>query len=119
VTDVDRFRFHSAGGLIDLRVDVAPFGPMLDLKASLTDVNGVELFAADTSTLGERVVALVPEGDYYMAVASHGGYGDLGQYSITGTTVPEPGFGGIVLALAGVAGLRLRRGSLRDHRPGR
>jgi hypothetical protein len=110
ISDADVFRFHSSGGLVDLYVDVAPFGPMLDLKASLTDAAGLPVFGADTAALGERVVALVGEGDYYRTVASHGNYGDIGQYSVFGTTVPEPLAGPVVLAVLGVgfAGRRRR-----------
>lgn len=88
--DVDYFKFTSAGGLVNLTADVAPFGAMLDLALSLTDANGTVLASADTDSLGENVSALVPPGDYYLAVSSHQGYGDIGQYFISGSVVPEP-----------------------------
>ena len=66
--------------------------------------------AADTASLGESVSALVPTGDYYLAVASHGNYGDVGTYTISGTVVPEPGT--ITIALLGV-GWVLQRGERR------
>jgi serralysin len=106
-TDVDYFHFTSDGGTVSIRADVAPLGPMLDLALSLTDANGNVLSAADTASLGESVSAIVPAGDYYLAVSSHGGYGDIGQYTITGTAVPEPGVVSVVLLAA--AGLRRRR----------
>jgi hypothetical protein len=90
IGDVDYFRFTSTGGLVNLAANVAEFGPMLDLSLKLTDANGNVLALADTVSLGELVSALVPAGDYYLAVASHGGYGDVGQYTIEGTVVPEP-----------------------------
>jgi hypothetical protein len=101
-TDTDYFKFNSAGGLVDLSADVAPFGPMLDLALSLSDTTGNVLASADTLTLGERVSAIVPAGDYFLAVSSHGGYGDIGQYTISGTVVPEPAETGILL-LMGIA----------------
>lgn len=107
-TDVDYFKFHTPGGLVQLTADVAALGPMLDLAVTLTDADGNVLASADTDSLGERVSALVSEGDYYIAIASHGGYGDIGQYRISGTTVPEP-VGGPVLVVAGIAWLGGRR----------
>jgi hypothetical protein len=107
-TDIDYFRFNSTGGLVDLSADVAPFGPMLDLALSLTDASGNLLASADTLTLGERVSAIVPAGDYYLAVSSHGGYGDIGQYTISGSVVPEPTEMGVILLLG--IGWYLQRG---------
>jgi hypothetical protein len=108
MTDVDYFRFSSTGGLVQLTADVAPYGPMLDLALSLVDSGGNVLAFADTASLGETVSALVPAGDYYLAVSSHGGYGDIGQYTISGTVVPEP-VAQAVLLLMGAGWLLQRR----------
>jgi hypothetical protein len=102
MSDVDVFRFHSDGGLVQLRADVAALGAMLDLKLSLADALGNVLAAADTASLGESVSTSVTAGDYYLSVASHGNYGDVGQYTISGTVVPEP-FGAPVVVMLGVA----------------
>jgi hypothetical protein len=107
-TDADVYRFHSAGGAVNLNVDVAALGPMLDLKATLTDADGNLIDVEDTGGLGERVAAIVPEGDYYLTVASHGGYGDVGSYTITGQAVPEP-VAAPLLVVAGGAWLARRR----------
>jgi hypothetical protein len=101
MSDVDVFRFHSDGGLVQLRADVAALGAMLDLKLSLADALGNVLAAADTASLGESVSTSVTAGDYYLSVASHGNYGDVGQYTISGV-VPEP-FGTPVVVILGVA----------------
>lgn len=94
--DADYFKFSSPGGTVSLTADVAPFGPMLDLALSLTDASGNVLAFSDTASLGETVSALVPAGDYYLAVTSHGAYGDIGQYTISGV-VPEPGTVAVIL----------------------
>jgi hypothetical protein len=107
-SDVDVFRFQSDGGLVQLRADVAPLGPMLDLKLSLADASGNVLAAADTASLGESVSATVAAGDYFLSVASHGDYGDVGQYTISGSIVPEPFAMPVVLTL-GVAWVMQRR----------
>ena len=108
--DVDMFKFHSDGGLVNLTADVAPFGPTLDLALSLTDGDGNVLAAADTYTLGEHVSAIVDPGDYYLAVSSHGNYGDIGQYTISGAVVPEPVAMPLAIVL-GVGALLQRRRS--------
>ena len=110
MTDVDYFRFHSDGGLVQLAADVAALGPTLDLALNLTDADGNVIAASDTASLGESVSALVPTGDYYLAVASHGNYGDVGQYTISGTIVPEPGT--VAVVLLGI-GWVLQRGERR------
>jgi hypothetical protein len=90
ITDVDYFKFDTPGGLVHLTANVAPLGPTLDLSLRLLDSAGNILDFQDTPSLGESINAIVPAGDYYVAVASHGAYGDVGQYTITGTIVPEP-----------------------------
>jgi len=107
-TDVDYFHLTSAGGMLSARADVAAIGPMLDLALKLTDANGNVLAAADTASLGESLSLEVPAGDYYLAVSSHGGYGDIGTYTITGTAVPEPTSASVLITLA-VSGLLTRR----------
>lgn len=106
--DSDFFKFSTAGGAVSLTADVAPLGPMLDLALSLTDADGNVLAISDTADLGETVSALVPAGDYYLAVTSHGAYGDIGQYTISGI-VPEPGT--VTIVLLGLGWVLQRRDS--------
>jgi hypothetical protein len=94
MTDVDYFRFSSAGGLVEVKARVAEFGPMLDLAMTLRDALGNVVASADTLSLGEEVMADLVAGDYYVTVSSHGRYGDVGQYFVDGAFavgVPEPG----------------------------
>jgi hypothetical protein len=114
IQDADYFKFFSPGGYVQMWADVAPLGPMLDLSLRLTDADGNMLALADTASLGEYVAALVPEGDYYLVVTSHGSYGDIGQYFISGTTVPEPGVA--VAAFYGIAWLMHRRTKARANK---
>jgi hypothetical protein len=111
MTDADYFKFSSSGGMVSLTADVAPLGPTLDLALSLTDADGNVLALSDTASLGETVSALVPAGDYYLAVTSHGAYGDIGQYTISGSVVPEPGT--VAIVLLGVGWVLQRRDSRR------
>lgn len=115
-SDIDYFMFHSDGGMVSLRANVAALGPTLDLAFALFDSTGQQLASADTVSLGESINYYVNPGDYYVAVSSHGAYGDVGTYTVTGTVVPEPASMGIVVVL-GIAGL-LQRRSGRHSRDG-
>lgn len=90
MTDEDWFGFNTAAGTLHLTADVAEHGPMLDLKLGLHDARGHLVASADTSDLGEMVTADVAEGTYYISVASHGEYGDIGQYTLSGTLPSGP-----------------------------
>ena len=58
---------------------------MLDLKLELRDSSGTIITSADKSSLGESISANLTAGTYYVDVASHGSYGDVGQYTLSGT----------------------------------
>jgi Ca2+-binding RTX toxin-like protein len=84
-TDVDAFRFTSAGGTVQVSLNPAQYGPLLDGTVKLLDPFGDVLGQADTASLGESFSVNVPGGSYVILVSSAGGYGDLGQYSISAT----------------------------------
>jgi hypothetical protein len=88
--DTDTFSFASGAGVISFTANVAQYGPTLDLKLTLLDANGKTIASADTATLGETLSASVPAGRYYLQVASHGNYGDVGQYTLSGAIVAAP-----------------------------
>ena len=108
-SDQDFFKVSAPGGLLSVRADVAEFGPMLDLSLKLLDFDGNTLALADTSSLGELLNLEVPAGDYFVAVASHGGYGDVGQYTLSGSLVPEPAGAMLALGFAALCATRRRR----------
>lgn len=92
MTDADLFSFTTtAAGPVTFRGNVAFPNPMLDLKLELQDSNGTVLAAADTPELGETLsVGNLASGTYYLAVKSHGGYGDIGQYTVKGLLGSAP-----------------------------
>lgn len=106
-TDVDFFSFDTFAGNVSFTLDVAPYEAMLDGSLALYNLSGELLQSVDTASLGETLSLALPEGSYRLAVLSHGSFGDIGQYSLTGSIIPipEPAF------FAGVAGaaLLLRR----------
>src|SRR5262249_48716566 len=85
-TDVDQFTFTTAGGTATLAVNVASVGANLDAVLELRNAAGALIARADPATsLGASITANLAPGQYFLAVRSHGEYGDVGQYTVTGT----------------------------------
>jgi len=99
-TENDLFSFTTGAGQVTLSVLHDAYGGMLDAKLLLYRQNGTLLQTIDpplTSTgpdygLDATFSGHLSAGTYYLGVASHGEYGDVGQYTLTGTitAVPEP-----------------------------
>lgn len=109
VADADWFRFATAGGLVNLVATPGIYsadGATLDLRLELRDSAGNLITAADTSALGETISANLPAGTYYGVVASHGGYGDVGTYTVT---VPETIWGTVAALGFWVLGRRVHQ----------
>jgi titin len=90
--DVDVFSFVTSAGQVSFTLSVAQYGAMLDATLKLVDTNNTIIAQSDTTNLGESVSFMVAEGSYRLVVSSKGAYGDVGQYSITGTIVPDPNY---------------------------
>jgi hypothetical protein len=87
--DLDMFSFTvPARSAVTFNVSGAPRGPMLDAILNLYAADGSLMRHADTAALGETVSVELPAGTYWVAVGSHGGYGDVGQYTVNGTYTP-------------------------------
>jgi hypothetical protein len=99
MTDLDYFSFTTPGGVANIVADVAPFGAMLDLSMTLYDASGNPLATSATASLGERITYALDPGTYRIGIASAGNYGDIGQYFIAGSAVPEPGSLAAILLL--------------------
>ncbi|MDB5292353.1 MAG: peptidase domain protein [Phycisphaerales bacterium] len=92
-TQTDFLSFTTGAGTVNLTGIVAPYGAMLHMKMSLLDAAGNVVASADAATLGQSISAALPAGTYYVEVASHGGYGDVGEYGVVGTIVPSASSG--------------------------
>jgi hypothetical protein len=96
-SDQDWYKFSSSGAGVSVNLSTVEFanldaklelykvtqtwfGPMTTLVAS---VDGPTLFGAPFSFLGASYSANLAAGDYMIAVKSHGGYSDLGNYTLT------------------------------------
>jgi hypothetical protein len=87
-SDVDYFTFTTAAGSITLNVNVPDSVNNLDAVLQLRDAGDNLIAVADPSTsFGAMITATVAAGSYRLVVASHGTYGDVGQYTITGSVV--------------------------------
>jgi hypothetical protein len=106
-TDKDYFSFTTGAGQITLSVNVAfanDLAPTIELLAG----NGQTVLAADdpspnfNATITTTTVAA---GTYYVVVGSHGDYGDVGQYTISGTIAPVAVVPSAPTGLTAVAGV--------------
>ena len=79
---------------------------MLDGSLQLLDSTGNVLGSAATPSLSESLAMDLGPGSYALQVLSAGNYGDIGQYTLSGTVVPEPGM--LALILPGLLALRRR-----------
>ncbi len=84
-TSVDDYKFTTGSGLVTFNLNVAPYGATLDGKLQVLDLTGQMIATADNqATLGQTLSVTLSAGTYVLSVASHGGYGDVGQYTLTG-----------------------------------
>lgn len=90
-TDVDYFVFTTGTGRIYFTVSVAPEVNNLDATLKLLNNQGRVIAAADPSSSFNATITanITRAGEYYLVVGSHGLYGDVGQYTLQGTIVPQ------------------------------
>lgn len=95
VNDKDFFKFSFNGGTFTLKLRGQGAGWMLDAKLRIYKADGTIVSNVDTTSLGETIVKTLAPGTYYAAVFSHGGYGDIGRYTLYGyddvASAPAPG----------------------------
>lgn len=87
VADKDFFSFNTGGGTVSF-TGGSVTGGMLDMRLELRDAANNIIAAANSTTFGETLTATVSSGTYYVVVASHGSYGDVGQYTLSGSVQP-------------------------------
>ena len=85
-SDLDYFSFTTDAGQISMSVGVPANVNNLDAVLQLRDAGGALIASADPSTsFGATITATVAAGSYRPVVVSHGTYGDVGQYTVSGT----------------------------------
>lgn len=97
-TDVDYYSFSSGAGAVSFTVTPPASVANLAPKVSILDASGnVIATAGPGQNLSATVTATLPAGgSYRIAVASNGGFGNVGHYSLSGTVIAwaNPGGGG-------------------------
>jgi hypothetical protein len=87
LTDKDAYSFDAGGGPV--AIDAVPPAPSgLAIKLEVYRADGTLLASKDGKTDDQHLTLNLPGGTYYVVVSSHGGYGDLGQYSLSVHQLP-------------------------------
>jgi serralysin len=83
----DYYAFTTSSTATDtFNVNVAQYGAMLHARLEIHDsADNVVATAASASTLGQSITATLSPGTYYVVVKSYGQYGDIGQYTLSGS----------------------------------
>jgi hypothetical protein len=109
--DIDFFGFGTGAGEVSFTVSVPEPYNNLDVVLQLWDAAGENLiaFADPSNSFNATVSAVVAEGYYRLGVASKGGYGDVGAYTVSGNIVPSGNIlqGPINLTATGVTAGRI------------
>lgn len=94
--DQDWFSFTTTGGSLNLTLNVATVGANLDSVLELRNSFGTLLVTANpTNSLNATLSSTLASGTYYVVVKSSGGYGNVGQYTLSGTApIGSTGGGG-------------------------
>jgi HYDIN/CFA65/VesB family protein len=85
--DRDVWRFTTGTALVSFQISGAAYGPNLEGELELWNSSG-SVIASSDSSLNSSVTVTVGPGTYYLVAHGAGDYGDVGQYSITGSLVP-------------------------------
>jgi len=85
--DVDAFSFSSTGGVYSIAA-VPNYPSGLDARFEVYSSAGTLLAAADAGSNDQSVTLDLPAGTYFMLVAGHGDYGDIGAYYVHARPMP-------------------------------
>jgi len=86
-SDLDVFAFTTGAGSVTFNASPCATGGMADLKLQIVSAGGAVVASADND-LAESVTTTLTAGTYYVVVGSHGSYGDVGQYTLSGAVSP-------------------------------
>jgi hypothetical protein len=93
-TDTNFWSFTTGAGQITLNMNVAAGVNNLVGKLVLEAANGNVIATGDdnsSTAYSATITANVAAGTYYLVAESHGGYGDVGQYTLSGSIIPASG----------------------------
>ncbi|HEX3656260.1 MAG TPA: hypothetical protein VHV55_10655, partial [Pirellulales bacterium] len=90
-TDTDYYALQSPGGVFgDFTISPASFGSTLDFTAELVSSSGQVLSTTQGNLKSVELNAALPKGTDYLVIKGLGDYGDVGQYSISGSISAGP-----------------------------
>jgi hypothetical protein len=108
----DVWSFTTTGGVVNLQLNVAQYGPNLDAVLELQDSSSNSLaISAPSDSQDAAITEDLPAGTYYLLARSNGDYGDVGQYTITGSL---PGAASAPEITVSVGGLQIADGGTLD-----
>ncbi|MDQ3749276.1 MAG: hypothetical protein M3367_09750, partial [Acidobacteriota bacterium] len=89
-SDIDVFKFSTAGGNVTLNLNPAPRGGNLNIEAKISDAQGNVIATSNPAGLSANFNQTLSAGDYYLTIdgvgsSDYSDYASIGQYSITGT----------------------------------
>ena len=88
-SDVDLWKFTTAGGNVSLQVAGAAYGGNLDAVLDIRNASGQTIATSSPAgVLGASLTKSLTSGTYYVGVRAAGGYGNAGQYKLSGTLPP-------------------------------
>lgn len=93
--DRDVFKFTTGGGSVNFSLAVATHGANLDGVLELQNAVGTTIASASpSSSPGGALAKTLAAGTYYVVVRAGSGYGNLGQYTLTGNVSGARASGG-------------------------
>lgn len=85
-TDQDVWQFTTSGGNVSFTLNVAALGANLDSILEIRDSSGNLVSSANSSSsLNSSISTTLGSGTFYVIARSDGSYGNMGQYTLTGT----------------------------------
>ncbi len=103
----DIYSFTTGAGAVSFKVKPDAISPNLDARLSIYDGVGNLVTSSNPTTMDATLSTTLPQGTYFVAVDGVGtgaattaytNYGSLGQYILTGTSVPTSGVKPIAIA---------------------
>jgi Domain of unknown function (DUF4214)/Metallo-peptidase family M12B Reprolysin-like len=82
-TSTDYFTFTTSGGAANFTVNTVQVGPTLHARLELWSASGLVAVGDSSTSLGASISTTLTAGRYYLVVGSHGGHGDVGQYTLS------------------------------------
>src|SRR6185369_11285799 len=89
--DLDVWSFTTTGSTVSFQLMGAQYGPNLDAVLEIRNSSGATIVSdSPSNSYGASLTTTLTVGTYYLVARSMGDYGDVGQYTITGSLTGVP-----------------------------